>query len=42
MEIQIHHIGNQNGSSMFEVIRSRDMKCTAAVDKIYKNQGKTV
>ena len=31
MEIQIHHTGNQNGSAMFEVIRSMDMKRTAAV-----------
>ena len=31
MELQIHHIGNQNGSVMFEVIRSMDMKHTAAV-----------
>ena len=31
MEIQINHIGNQNGSPMFEVIRSMDMKHTAAV-----------
>ena len=31
MEIQIHHIGNQNGSAMFEVIRGMDMKRTAAV-----------
>ncbi|MDE6641897.1 MAG: CHAT domain-containing protein, partial [Acetatifactor sp.] len=31
MELQIHHIGNQNGSAMFEVIRSMDMKRTAAV-----------
>ena len=31
MEIQIHHIGNQDGIAMFEVIRSMDMKRTAAV-----------
>lgn len=31
MEIQIHHTGGQNGSAMFEVIRSVDMKRTAAV-----------
>ena len=31
MEIQIHHTGSQNGSAMFEVIRSMDMKRTAAV-----------
>ena len=31
MEIQIHHIGNQNCSPMFEVIRSMDMKHTKAV-----------
>ncbi|MDE7176349.1 MAG: tetratricopeptide repeat protein [Lachnospiraceae bacterium] len=31
MELQIHHIGNQNGNAMFEVIRSMDMKHTAAV-----------
>ena len=31
MEIQIHHIGNQNGNAMFEVIRGLDMKRTAAV-----------
>ena len=31
MELQIHHTGNQNGSAMFEVIRSMDMKRTAAV-----------
>lgn len=31
MEIQIHHIGSQNGSAMFEVIRSADMKRTAPV-----------
>ena len=31
MELQIYHIGNQNDSAMFEVIRSIDMKRTAAV-----------
>ena len=31
MEIQIHHTGNQDGSAMFEVIRSMDMKRTAAI-----------
>lgn len=31
MEIQIHHTCNQNGSDMFEVIRSMDMKRTDAV-----------
>ena len=31
IELQIHHTGNQNGSAMFEVIRSMDMKHTAAV-----------
>ncbi|MDE7267134.1 MAG: CHAT domain-containing protein [Lachnospiraceae bacterium] len=31
MEIQIHHIGNQNGNAIFEVICSIDMKRTAAV-----------
>ena len=31
MELQIHHTGNQDGSTMFEVIRSMDMKRTAAV-----------
>ena len=31
MELQIHHTCNQNGSAMFEVIRSMDMKRTAAV-----------
>ena len=31
MELQIHHTGSQNGSAMFEVIRSMDMKRTAAV-----------
>ena len=31
MEIQIHHIGNQDGRPMFEVIRSMDMKRTAAI-----------
>ena len=32
MELQIHYTGDQNGSAMFEVIRSMDMKHTAAVD----------
>lgn len=31
MEIQIHHTGTQDGSAIFEVIRSLDMKHTAAV-----------
>lgn len=31
MEIQIHHIGSQGRSPMFEVIRSMDMKRTEAV-----------
>ncbi|MCH5352212.1 MAG: hypothetical protein J1E06_01955, partial [Acutalibacter sp.] len=31
MEIQIHHIGTQDGTPMFEVIRSMDMKRTAAI-----------
>jgi len=31
MELQIHHTGNQNGNAMFEVVRSMDMKRTAAV-----------
>lgn len=31
MELQIHHTCNQNGSTMFEVIHSMDMKRTAAV-----------
>ena len=31
MEIQIHHIENQGGGALFEVIRSTDMKRTAPV-----------
>ena len=31
MELQIHHTGNQDGSALFEVIRSIDMKRTTAV-----------
>lgn len=31
MEIQIHYIGKQDGNTMFEVIRSMDMKHTMAV-----------
>ena len=28
MELQIHHIDNQNGNAMFEVSCRMDMKCT--------------
>lgn len=31
MELQIYHVGNQNGRAMFEVIRSTDMRHTVAV-----------